>query len=89
MIVDYPIILRKMDDYYFVRIPAFDRCTEGKDLADAVEMARDVICLMGLEYEDSGRPLPEAVQISAEEDGDVITWVDADLEAYHNKNINQ
>lgn len=85
MAVVYPVIMRKMDDYYFVRVPAFDTCTEGKDMADAIEMARDVICLMGLEYEDTGKPLPEATPINVEEEGDVITWVDADLVAYRRK----
>ena len=84
MAIVYPIIARRMEDYYFVRIPAFDTCTEGKDLADAIEMARDAICLMGLEFEDAGKPLPDATPINAEE-GDIVTWVDADLIAYRRK----
>ena len=43
--VAYPIILEKEADGYFVTVPDIDRYTQGEDIADAMEMARDLICL--------------------------------------------
>ncbi len=44
----YPIILRPTDNGYYVDIPDFDVGTQGQTIAEAMEMARDVIGLMGL-----------------------------------------
>ena len=39
----YPIVISKENDgMYFVSIPDFNTFTQGKDIADSMEMARDV-----------------------------------------------
>ena len=44
----YPVFITVGSKYYLVRIPDFDIDTQGEDLADAIEMARDAIGLMGI-----------------------------------------
>lgn len=43
MKVVYPVIFTETNDNVLIYIPAFDGMTEGKDIADAVDMARDYI----------------------------------------------
>lgn len=83
--VVYPVIITKVGDYYSVRVPAFSSTTEGKDFADAIYMARDLISLMSIDYEDDGKDLPKAEEIKVAPEGSTVTWVDADLIAYRRK----
>lgn len=83
--VVYPVIITKIDDYYSVRVPAFSSTTEGDDMADAIAMARDLISLMSITYEDDGMELPEAEEIKEVPADSIVTWVDADLLAYRRK----
>lgn len=43
MKVVYPVIFTEANNEILVYIPAFNGMTEGKDIADAVDMARDYI----------------------------------------------
>lgn len=43
----YPIVLKPTDEGYYVGIPDFDMGTQGNTIAEAMEMARDVIGLVG------------------------------------------
>ena len=54
----YPIILTPDEPGYIVFIPDFNVNTEGESLTEAIEMARDAIGLMGIDYEDDGKELP-------------------------------
>lgn len=54
----YPIVLTKEEKGFTVYIPDFDINTQGKDLTDAIEMARDAIGLMGIDMEDDGKTIP-------------------------------
>lgn len=54
----YPIILTPAERGYVVFVPGLDINTEGEDLADAIEMARDAIGLWGITEEDAGRKIP-------------------------------
>ena len=54
----YPILLIPEDKGFTVYIPDFDINTQGEDLTDAIEMARDAIGLMGVDMEDDGKALP-------------------------------
>lgn len=56
----YPIILTPAERGYVVFVPDLDINTEGEDLADAIEMARDAIGLWGITEEDAGRKIPQA-----------------------------
>ncbi|HAZ05612.1 MAG TPA: HicB family protein [Acetobacterium sp.] len=83
----YPVVISKSDDGYFVTIPDFEINTQGEDVADAMVMARDAIELMGITFEDDGKPLPKPGTVKAEKefDDDIITLVDVDFTAYRKK----
>lgn len=86
----YPIILIPADVGYVVYIPDLNINTEGIDIADAIEMARDAIGLWGITEEDCGRHIPEAATIEIEKiehDRDsIVTLVDVDFKAYRRAN---
>jgi predicted RNase H-like HicB family nuclease len=56
----YPAIFSKEDDgKYSVLFPDIENCyTGGDDMADALEMAEDVLCLTLYGMEKDGDPLP-------------------------------
>ena len=83
--VVYPVIITKVEDYYSVTVPAFESVTEGEDMADAIAMARDLISLMAIDYEDDGKELPKAVEVKDAPKYSIVTWVDADLLDYRRK----
>ena len=58
MRVVYPTLIEKSDDIYLVFVPDLMIYTEGKDLPDAIEMARDAISLKCLSIEDSKKEIP-------------------------------
>ena len=83
----YPIVISKEpDETYFETIPDIDIFTHGQDVADAMEMARDAIGLMGIDLEDDGKKIPEpgSVKYSFEK-GDIVTLVDVDFAEYRKK----
>lgn len=86
----YPIILRKSEAGFYVRIPDFDIGTQGIDIADAMYMARDAIGLMGITLEDDGKelPVPNTI-IEKPEKGDIVTLVDVNFQEYRRKNDNR
>ncbi len=82
----YPIILKKEDDGYYVRIPDFDIGTQGDSIADAMEMARDAIGLMGIDMEDDKKDLPQPYSREFKtEEHDVVTLVDVDFTEYRKR----
>lgn len=82
----YPIVLKRSDDGYYVEIPDFDSGTQGDSIVDAIEMARDVIGLLGIDFEDEGKELPIAFSKEYEkEDGDIVTLVDIDFAEYRKR----
>ena len=83
----YPIILKKGKKKIIVSVPDFDITTEGTDLADAMEMARDAIGLIGIDMEDDGESLPHPSDIAEIDGGEgVLTLVDVDFSEYRRKN---
>lgn len=82
----YPVVLTKVDKgEYLVYVPDIDINTFGKDLSDAIYMARDAISLMIVTLQDEGEPIPPASDIStikSEEEGAIVTLVDCDIDAY-------
>ncbi len=80
----YPIILIPDSTGYVVDIPDFDFMTQGDDLADAIDMARDAISLMGVQYQDEKKELPKPSKISEvrHEENETVTLVDVDFAAY-------
>ena len=90
MIKVYPVILTKTEEGYVVNVPDFDVDTQGKDMGEAIYMARDVIGLMGIDKEDDGIEVPEpnSVSYTLEKD-DIVTYVDVDFVAYRKKHDNR
>lgn len=89
-ILVYPVVLSKNDDGYFVTVPDFTVNTEGKDVADAIAMARDAIGINVLQLEDEGKAAPEPYSRSYQmQDDDILTLVDIDMTEYRNKYENR
>ncbi len=84
----YPIILTPEEKGFTVYIPDFDINTEGDDLTEAIEMARDAIGLMGIDMEDDGKalPNPRALKSVSAAEGAVVSLVDVDFAEYRRKN---
>ncbi len=86
----YPVVLSKDNGGYFVTVPDFDINTEGKNLADAIFMARDAIGINGLQLEDEGKELPKPFSCEYEkEQDDIVTLVDVDFDEYRKKHDNR
>lgn len=85
----YPIVMTQDGDFTVVYVPDFNCNTEGHSTAEAMEMARDVIGLMGIDMEDDGEALPEPSELGrvvAEYPEGVVTLVDVDFTEYRRKN---
>ena len=86
----YPIIMTQGKEFIVVYIPDFDINTQGEDVPDAIEMARDAIGLMGIDMQDDGEALPEASSIAAAQAkapaGAIVSLVDVDFDEYRRKN---
>ncbi len=86
----YPIIMTQGKEFIVVFVPDFNINTEGKDIADAIEMARDAIGIVGIDMQDDGEELPRAsdladIQAKASA-GDIVSLVDVDFAEYRKKN---
>lgn len=90
----YPVFFTKTDTVVLVEVPDLEILTEGTDMSDAMEMARDAIELKCVSMEDDGTeiPLPSEIndldvnnRIFAEEDATVISFVDIDSGEYRRK----
>lgn len=80
----YPVVLIPDKEGYVVNVPDFDIMTQGDSLSDAIDMARDAISLMGVQYQDDNKPLPDASKVSSvvHEDDEIVTLVDVDFASY-------
>ena len=88
-IVVFPIVISKDKDDseypYLVSIPDIDGMTEGKDIADAVEMAQDYIGTYSLEDE-----LPKSnVKLPKVNNDEIATLVTVNISEYKRKNDNR
>lgn len=85
----YPIVMTQGKDYIVVFVPDFNINTQGKNYADAMEMARDAIGLMGIDMEDEHEQIPTPSplsSISKDYENDIVTLVDVDFTEYRRKN---
>lgn len=84
----YPIVLTKGKSHIIVYVPDFNINTQGNDFADAIEMARDAIGLIGIDMEDDGEtlPVPSDILSVKKNTEDVVTLVDVDFTEYRRKN---
>lgn len=90
----YPVIFTQTKDGYLIEVPDLKILTEGKDMADAIDMARDAIGLHGITCEDMGKELPEAssmtmIEVSqgtfAAEGESMVSMVDIDFVEYRRR----
>ena len=89
----YPVIFTKTEEgTYLVEVPDMEILTEGEDLQNAIEMARDAIGIKGICIEDDAKPIPAAsASIDASngtfsEDGEsFVSMVDIDFDIYRRK----
>ena len=94
----YPTFIKKSKKKYLAYVPDLDLYTQGNDFCDAIDMARDAICLTATSYEDDGIKVPKASDskkalAKAREDADKnfdfstgeLTFVDIDTVAYRNR----
>lgn len=86
----YPVVMTHGKEFIVVFVPDFNINTQGKDIPDAIEMARDAIGLMGIDMQDDNEALPEAssladIQATAPPGG-IVSLVDVDFGEYRKKN---
>lgn len=91
----YPTIFTKeKDGTYLIEVPDMEILTEGKNLQDAIAMARDAIGIKGVCMEDNSEVLPTASSIDeidiskgtfAEDGESFVSMVDIDFIAYRRK----
>ncbi len=96
-VLAYPAFIAPHDNIYLVYVPDMDIYTEGKTIADSIEMARDAIGLKGIDYYDDGKKLPipsdyNKAQSRAAEVADIfdyskgiLTLVDVDFLEYRRR----
>jgi predicted RNase H-like HicB family nuclease len=86
----YPVVMTQGKNHIIVFVPDFEINTQGKDYAEAMEMARDAIGIMGIDMEDDNEPLPSPTGLDAVRSGAaagaVISLVDVDFGEYRRKN---
>ncbi len=84
----YPIVLTQGKEFIVVYVPDFNINTQGTDFANAIEMARDAIGIMGIDMEDENEALPKPSEVSGiktENGSDIVTLVDVDFAEYRRK----
>ena len=92
----YPVFLTKVknDKTVLVEVPDMEILTQGKDMNDAISMARDAIELKCVSMEDANETLPLPSEVSdlkieegtfANEGITVISLVDIDSAEYRRK----
>ena len=84
-------MIERDDNFYVVSIPDFEMNTQGESVAEAMEMARDVIGMCGCFKEDEGLPVPQASAIDSirAKKGAILTLVDVDFAEYRRKHDNR
>jgi predicted RNase H-like HicB family nuclease len=61
----YPAVFTMEEKGYSVNFPDLESCyTSGENLQNAIEMAKDVLCLMLYDLEENKKPIPIATEIS-------------------------
>jgi predicted RNase H-like HicB family nuclease len=90
----YPVFFTKTNDDILIEVPDFNILTEGKDMNDAMEMARDAIELKCVSMEDNKETIPNPTNINEldpsngtfSDDGEtIVSFVDIDSAIYRKK----
>ena len=80
----YPVVFTKVEDGYAAYVPDMKIDTQGDDLAEAIEMARDAIGIMGIDMEDDKKeiPMPSRLEDVTCEADEIVSMVDIDFTVY-------
>lgn len=90
----YPVIFTKTNDGYLIEVPDLEILTQGTDIENAFEMARDAISITIVSLEDNNEPVPvpsklEDVDVACSTFADCgkgfISIVDTDISEYRRK----
>lgn len=88
----YPVLFTKVESSILVEVPDLNITTEGKDMNDAIEMARDAIELVCVFMEDSNEEIQNPSDSLDVEKGEfsnegvtVLSYVDIDSDEYRRK----
>lgn len=88
----YPVLFTKVESSILVEVPDLNITTEGKDMNDAIEMARDAIELVCVSMEDSNEEIQKPSDSLDVEKGEfsnegvtVLSYVDIDSDEYRRK----
>ncbi|GAB1476346.1 type II toxin-antitoxin system HicB family antitoxin [Bacillota bacterium] len=85
----YPIVMTEGQKCILVYIPDFQINTQGANYAEAMEMARDAIGLIGIDMEDENEEIPNPSALEeaglVKESG-ILTLVDVDFAEYRRRN---
>lgn len=90
----YPVFFTQADDIILVEVPDLEILTQGTDMNNAIDMARDAIELKCVSMEDAQENIPEPSDISnsdirkgtfAGEGKTIISLVDVDSSEYRKK----
>ena len=90
----YPVFFTKTNENILVEVPDFSILTEGNDMNDAVEMARDAIELECVSMEDNNEKIPSPSDLKdlditkgtfANDGETIVSFVDIDSAIYRKK----
>ncbi len=83
----YPVLFKSDSNNVIAYIPDFDIFTQGKNLADAICMAREAIGINGIDLEEDGKSHsePSSAKFIDSTNYDVINLVDVDFSEYRRK----
>ena len=77
----YPVIINK--ETLVVYVPDFDISTQGTDIENCIEMAREAIGLSGISLQDIGKEIPTpSYELPESKDNALGTFVDVDFDYY-------
>ena len=90
----FPVIFTQTDDIVLVEVPDLGVLTEGTDMADAIDMARDAIGLKGITIQDDGEEVPAPSKLDeidplkgtfATDGRGIVSLVDVDFSEYRRR----
>lgn len=87
MLKTYPAMFHKEEEGYWVEFPEFGGGTQGEDLEEAMQNARQMLESVLASYLDEGMALPDPsdIQELSAEDG-FVTMIQADPSPYLKNN---
>ncbi len=80
----YPAVFHETGDKvpYYVEIPDLNAMTQGTTLENAIEMARDVICIKIAEFQDRKADIPrpsDIRRVKVNDTNSFVSLVDVDI----------